>query len=67
MSRAEEELFGSIGNEFLHFLETTEMQKSYKMPVLLAFYNDGEIRNAVTEDEILYAWKRFYGEGMMHS
>lgn len=37
--RAEErELKNSIGGEFLHVLETTVMQKSYKMVILKAFF-----------------------------
>lgn len=39
------------------------MQKVYKMPVLLSFYNDGNIRMAVTDEEILHAWKTFFLDG----
>ena len=31
---------------------TTQMSKSYKMPVLMAFYNDGDIKTAISEDDI---------------
>lgn len=39
------------------------MQKSYKMPILEAFYNDGDIKLAVTEEDVLYYWKRFFSTG----
>ena len=35
------------------------MQKVYKMPVLYSFYNDGDIRMAVT-DEAAEAMQRIY-------
>lgn len=33
------------------------------MPVLYSFYNDGDIRMAVTDEEVLQAWKKFFSEG----
>lgn len=39
------------------------MSKVYKMPVLLAFYNHGQIRNYVTEEQILESWKEFFSTG----
>lgn len=56
-------LYNGIGREFLEMLETTNMQKAYKMPVLYAFYNDGKIRMEATEEELLESWKRFFDEG----
>lgn len=32
-----------IDKEFVHLLETTDMTKVYKMPVLRAFYNEGQV------------------------
>lgn len=63
LSAAEKSLYQSPGREFLSLLETTNMQKVYKMPVLLSFYNHGDIRMAVTDDEILAAWKEFFNTG----
>ena len=63
LSAEEELLYNGIGREFLNLLETTDMQKVYKMPVLDSFYNDGDIRMAVTEDEVLEAWKKFFSNG----
>ena len=62
--KAEEtELYQSIGREFIQLIETTNMTKVYKMPVLLAFYNDGHMRMEVTEEQLLASWKRFFGNG----
>ena len=54
-------IFRGIGNEFLELLETTQMSKSYKMPVLMAFYNDGDIKTAISEDDIYRSYMEFYG------
>ena len=53
-------LYNSIGREFLNMVETTNMVKVYKMPVLRAFYNDGDIRMEVDENQLLEAWKEFF-------
>ncbi len=63
LSEDEETVYNGLGREFLNLLETTDMQKVYKMPVLYSFYNDGNIRMAVTEEEVLQAWKKFFSEG----
>lgn len=48
---------------FLRFLETTGMTKSYKLPVLLAFYNDGDLKQIISEDDLFKSFKKFYEEG----
>ncbi len=63
LSPEEKKVFDGIGREFLKVLETTNMQKSYKMPILEAFYNDGNVRLAVTDEEVLFSWKRFFSTG----
>lgn len=63
LSAEEESLYSGIGREFISVIETTDMQKVYKMPILYAFYNDGNIRLAVTEQEILKSWKDFFDTG----
>lgn len=63
LSVDEEKLYSGIGREFLSLIETTDMQKVYKMPVLYSFYNDGDIRLAVKEEEVLAAWKTFFDTG----
>ena len=44
--------FQGIGKEFIKLLENTNMTKVYKMPVLMAFYNHGDVRMEVTETEL---------------
>lgn len=56
-------LYDSLGREFLQVLETTNMQKVYKMPVLKSFYNGGRVKMAVTDKELLAAWKEFFDHG----
>ena len=63
LSVKEQQVFSGLAREFLTLLETTEMQKSYKMPILTAFYHDGAIRQAITDQEVLYYWKQFFSTG----
>lgn len=60
LSEEEEKLYAGIGKEFLSLIETTDMTKVYKMPILYAFYHDGDIRLEVTEEEVLACWKDFF-------
>ena len=63
LSEEEEVLYSRIGREFLTVMETTDMQKVYKMPILYSLYNDGEVRLEVTESQVLEAWKKFFDHG----
>jgi len=63
LSAEEEAVYSGIGREFLSLLETTDMQKVYKMPVLYSFYNEGNVRLAVTDNEVLECWKKFFDSG----
>ena len=63
LSMEEEELYRGIGREFLGFLETTNMQKVYKMPVLRSFYTHGTVKMAVTEEDVLESWMEFFHTG----
>ncbi|MDY4919826.1 MAG: helicase-related protein, partial [Phascolarctobacterium sp.] len=63
LSEAELELYHGPGRELLHLVETTDMTKVYKMPVLMAFYNHGNIRLQVSEEELLASWKEFFSQG----
>ncbi len=62
-SPEEEKLYSGMGREFLALIETTDMQKVYKMPVLYSFYNHGNLRLEVTEEELLESWKEFFDTG----
>lgn len=63
LSDVEQSVYDSIGREFLSLIETTDMQKVYKMPVLYSFYNHGNVRMAVTDEEVLESWKEFFDTG----
>lgn len=63
LSVDEEVVYSGIGREFLALIETTDMQKVYKMPILYSFYNDGDVRLAVKDEEVLATWKKFFDNG----
>ena len=63
LSEDEKEVYSGIGREFLNLIETTDMQKVYKMPILYSFYNDGNIRLTVKDDDVLVEWKKFFDNG----
>lgn len=63
LSDEELQVYNGIGKEFLQLIETTDMQKVYKMPILYGFYNDGNVRMAVTDEEVVESWKRFFNRG----
>ena len=59
----EEILYNSRGREFINMIETTSMSKTYKMPILLAFYNDGDIKMEISEYDIYKSFYDFYRKG----
>ena len=60
LSGEEQALYAGIGKEFLTLIETTDMSKIYKMPVLYTFYNHGNVLLEITEDQVLACWKDFF-------
>ena len=60
LTKEENSLVDSVAHDFLNTLETTNMTKSYKMPILKAFYNDGDIKMAITDDDVYKSMKEFY-------
>ena len=60
LNEEETALCNGIGYEFIKLIENTNMTKTYKMPVLQAIYNDGDIRMEVTDEEIVDCWKSFF-------
>ena len=63
LSEGENLLYSGIGREFINLIENTNMSKVYKMPVLMAFYNHGNVRSQVSEEELLDSWKEFFSTG----
>ena len=63
LNQDEEVFYKEIGREFISLLENTSMSKVYKMPVLMAFYNHGNILMEVSEEQLLSSWKEFFSTG----
>lgn len=63
LTHDEEILYNSRGREFINMIETTSMSKTYKMPVLLAFYNYGDVKMEISEDDIYKSFYNFYRKG----
>ncbi|AEE95426.1 DEAD/DEAH box helicase family protein [Mahella australiensis] len=57
---SEQALIGTKAHEFLKEIENTNMTKMYKMPVLLAFYNKGNMKLAIDENDIYESFREFY-------
>ena len=39
------------------------MSKTYKIPVLLAFYNNGKMKLEINDDDLYRSFKEFYSKG----
>ena len=63
LTHDEEILYNSRGREFINMIETTSMSKTYKMPVLLSFYNYGDVKMEISEDDIYKSFYNFYRKG----
>ena len=63
LSQIEEEFYKGVGREFISLLENTNMSKVYKMPVLMAFYNNSNVLMKVSEKQLLSSWKEFFSTG----
>ena len=63
LTEEENLLYSGTGREFINLIENTNMSKVYKMPVLMAFYNHGNVRSQVSEKELLDSWKEFFSIG----
>ena len=63
LNNEEQEFINTIAHEFLKTIETTSMTKSYKMPILKAFYNNGNIKMNITDDDVYENMKEFYNYG----
>ena len=56
----ENEMMQNISHNFIKMIETTKMSQLYKMPLLLAFYNDGDIKLKIDDEDIYKSFKDFY-------
>lgn len=55
-------LKGTLAHDFLRVIENTSMSKTYKMPILLAFYNQGKIKISIDDDDIYESFASFYSK-----
>lgn len=52
----------SFCREFLNMIENTVMSKSYKMPFLLSFYNGGDLKESIDNDDLYNNFRDFYSK-----
>ena len=48
--------------DFINTIKSTSMSKSYKIPLLWAFYNNGNIKLKINEDDIYNSFREFYSK-----
>lgn len=48
--------------QFINTIKSTSMSKSYKIPLLWAFYNNGNIKLKINEDDVYNSFKEFYSK-----
>lgn len=63
LNEEQKALIDTRAYDFINMIEITSMSKSYKIPVLLAFYNDGNIKIEIDDDDIYKRFKSFYTKG----
>ena len=63
LNEEESILYNTRAREFINMIETTSMSKTYKMPVLLAFYNNGDIKMDIDEEDVYKSFYEFYHQG----
>lgn len=59
----EKALEATIAGDFINMIENTSMSKTYKMPILLAFYNEGNLKLSINEEDVYSSFKSFYSKG----
>jgi len=63
LSEGEMSFINTRGYDFIKMIESTSMSKSYKIPLFLAFYNEGNIKMELNEDDIYKNFYEFYHKG----
>ncbi|KOA75025.1 DEAD/DEAH box helicase family protein [Clostridium botulinum] len=63
LTEDEKNLLNTIAEEFIKMLEETSMSKTYKIPVILAFYNYGDFKIKINDIDIYTSFKEFYDIG----
>ena len=63
LNDGEKKITDTFAHEFIQMIENTKMSQLYKMPLLLAFYNDGDMKLEINENDIYESFKDFYLQG----
>ena len=63
LTEDEKAFYNSEAAGFIEMIETTAMSKSYKMPLLLAFYHPEKIYGCVTEKMVYESFYQYYHTG----
>lgn len=63
LEKEEKSIIGTVAEEFINMIENTSMSKTYKIPILLAFYNNGNIKLKIDDEDIYISFKEFYEKG----
>lgn len=63
INNEESSLMGTFAHDFIKFIENTSMSKTYKIPVILAFYNNGEMNLEIDDNDLYKSFKEFYSKG----
>ena len=59
-------IFSEVERTLISTVERTVMTKSYKIPVLLAFISENRIKNKLTDEDVVKAFKDFYSSGITY-
>ena len=59
----ESEILNTLAHEFINLIENTSMTKVPKIPLLLAFYNEGKMKLEIDDEDIYKSFKSFYNSG----
>ncbi len=63
LDKDEKKLISTVAHDFIIKLEKTRMSKTYKIPLLLSFYNDGNFKMELSENDIYKSFREFYKDG----
>lgn len=63
LSEEELKIKNSLAYDFINMIENTSMSKSYKIPVFLAFYNYGNLKTEIDDNDLYESFKLFYQNG----
>lgn len=59
-NESEKSILNTAAHKFIIKISKTSMSQMYKMPLLLAFYNNGRMKLKISESDIYISFKNFY-------